>query len=79
MTSSWKSSRQQWQSRILEEKLEGVREVVVEGGEQLLVEGQGVQLVDSRRRAGFVQPMRKIFLAESGIFETCHNMLEVPF
>ena len=57
MTSSWKSSRQQWQSRILEEKLEGVREVVVEGGDQLLVEGQGVQLVDSRRRIGFVQPI----------------------
>ena len=33
----------------------------MEGGEQLLVEGQGVQLVDSWRRAGFVQPMRKSF------------------
>ena len=31
----------------------------MEGGEQLLVEDQRVQLVDSRGRVGFVQPMRK--------------------
>ena len=46
---------------ILEEKLEGVSQVVVEGGQHLLVESQCVQLVDSwREDATIILPFRGI-------------------
>ena len=46
--------------RVLEEKLEAVCQVVLEGGQHLLVERQCVQLVDSWRWANIIHPLREI-------------------